>query len=856
MLLLLLRMELQKMPNDLNVAAPISLLGAPRSGTTLLSSVFRLHPDTNSKIVGETGNLIFGMWHALDFARGVTLPLRRNETLVSEDQRAGEVIRQAMVSMFPDEDSVWFHKPIGLPKAVSEKFDDSQWDEAARWYWRVWTTTFPEGKNIAILRNPCDVIASQRKVMKFDEDSLWWSFAFVMYLITHESAPKITVVRYERLVEEKEASVRELFAAVDLSFDPRVLEAFDEVYVAAPDRSNKDSEVGSRSNEWADLDASKLSQHHRQVIEDAFASMGEELSWPSHFEELPDPEAVADDPPEKIIATQQESIERLHRQIESMNMDFAAERRHLREEKIRWENFVKRHRHVLPVRLDLAAALDQELEIIRPQVAEKRELDESYVKHIEEELHRVTESRAWVTAEKFYSARNRSMGLARKVYGRAPYPARRALRGVRAGITERRNGAHETAPAEPEPTEQPTTPTNPGIAFVLPSGITLGGVTSWAIEMGRITSEGHPVSLIRHLDEGTPIDLELPGSARVIECNARAIARPTSIPGYAFDYRESLPAVLVPSYNYAPYAISAELSKKNSNDLRVVGFAHTDHLHYYALLEFYEPIIHRFIAVSDEIGAKLRALLPARTEDIEVRPYGVHVADQLDRTHSPAGAPLRLVYAGRIEQDQKRVMRLLLLAEALAQADIDFTLDIVGSGPDSDALADRHARLAQGVKDRVRLLPPVAPTKMTDLWRSHDICVLVSAYEGTSIAMLEAMANGCVPVVTEVSGTDAVIENGVNGFYCPRDRMRPMVEVIQRLSEDRELLGRVAENGHATIVEQYNYARYAESFTTLCADLWQQEPRSWPADSPALPADRVAHEDFVNRRLAAVTTPE
>jgi len=61
----------------------------------------------------------------------------------------------------------------------------------------------------------------------------------------------------------------------------------------------------------------------------------------------------------------------------------------------------------------------------------------------------------------------------------------------------------------------------------------------------------------------------------------------------------------------------------------------------------------------------------------------------------------------------------------------------------------------------------MCPYQVQKLWQTADVCVLVSEYEGTSVSMLEAMAAGCVPVVTKVSGTADVIQPGINGFTGP-----------------------------------------------------------------------------------------
>ena len=89
----------------------------------------------------------------------------------------------------------------------------------------------------------------------------------------------------------------------------------------------------------------------------------------------------------------------------------------------------------------------------------------------------------------------------------------------------------------------------------------------------------------------------------------------------------------------------------------------------YDWLAYYEPIIHRSVAVSAEIAQKLTERIPHRAEHVVIRPYAVDVPDISRRVgYSPTERPLRLVYAGRLSERQKRVSDLARLAELLNEA--------------------------------------------------------------------------------------------------------------------------------------------------------------------------------------------
>ncbi|MGD8817054.1 MAG: glycosyltransferase family 4 protein, partial [Acidobacteriota bacterium] len=317
----------------------------------------------------------------------------------------------------------------------------------------------------------------------------------------------------------------------------------------------------------------------------------------------------------------------------------------------------------------------------------------------------------------------------------------------------------------------------------------------------------HPANCRELVDAGELADVD------VVECGAfghRGATR-TNLLAYA----GCLPAVFVPNFNPGTYATCAALSQRSADRMRVVGYCHTYHEYYFDLLRQYEPIIHRFVAVSAECFRRLRGLLPHRANDILLRPYGVKVSRGLERGYSSPGQPIQLLYAGRIDETQKCVSALLRLAGELTRQRVDYRLQIVGDGPDEASLRAQHASLDAETRDRVELRPGVPHVEMPAILRAADVAVLASAYEGTSIFMLEAMAHGCVPVVTRVSGTADVIESNVNGAYAEVGDVVGLAAEVKRLHLDRDSLARQGRRSYECSVA-YSDETYLRWFNGLC----------------------------------------
>lgn len=375
--------------------------------------------------------------------------------------------------------------------------------------------------------------------------------------------------------------------------------------------------------------------------------------------------------------------------------------------------------------------------------------------------------------------------------------------------------------------EQPT------IAFSLPDGNRLGGVTRWShLIAENIAAQGGKTALLHHPYHHRDVIPNSSGDAvPTIPCGANSLHKLSAASVKA--YRSAAPAVFIPNYTDGPYATCAAIAAENPEDLRIIGYCHTFEDRYFEWLVHYEPIIHRFVAVSQHCINELKRLMPHRADDMTVMHYAVSAPEKLTRTWSPPDQPIQLLFAGRIVERQKRAMLLIDLAQMLHELKVDFHLRIVGDGPQFFTMKRKIASLPAELSNRLELLPSVAADEMTALQEASDCCVLVSEYEGFSIFMSEAMARGTVPVVTDVSGSGDIIRSGENGFLAPVDDISQLATAIQTLANDRTRLeetGRAAFESGQTLPSATQYAAWLQQFADDC---WKNDPpRKWPAERP------------------------
>jgi glycosyltransferase involved in cell wall biosynthesis len=130
----------------------------------------------------------------------------------------------------------------------------------------------------------------------------------------------------------------------------------------------------------------------------------------------------------------------------------------------------------------------------------------------------------------------------------------------------------------------------------------------------------------------------------------------------------------------------------------------------------------------------------------------------------------------------------------------EFTLTIVGSGPDEEKL--KHLPAELGIADRVHFAGFVSDRQQ--LCRLYQQCgsyVSSSAWEAAALVVLEAMSCGAPVVATRIPSFEDLVTDGENGLLVPVGQPEEIAKAIRRAYELREDLGREAR---ATIVSRYS----------------------------------------------------
>jgi glycosyltransferase involved in cell wall biosynthesis len=181
---------------------------------------------------------------------------------------------------------------------------------------------------------------------------------------------------------------------------------------------------------------------------------------------------------------------------------------------------------------------------------------------------------------------------------------------------------------------------------------------------------------------------------------------------------------------------------------------------------------------------------------------------------------LRLVYTGRLVQYQKRVLDFVELARALDRTGTPYTISLIGTFSAHESTREAFERTAKAhLEDgRIRLLGRMGRRAMLEVLDDQDIFVLLSDFEGFPLALVEAMARGCVPVVAESrSGIPELLADGEEGLVVSGRDYDEWARRITELWADRRRLGRMSTRARSSVRRRLTVERAAGEFDRLFA---------------------------------------
>jgi len=179
----------------------------------------------------------------------------------------------------------------------------------------------------------------------------------------------------------------------------------------------------------------------------------------------------------------------------------------------------------------------------------------------------------------------------------------------------------------------------------------------------------------------------------------------------------------------------------------------------------------------------------------------------------------RLIFFGRFHES-KGLREIIEACRILKNENFDFRFKSYGEGAEKDFFVSEMTAL---LGDRFHHGGVAAGAERWQKLAGADIFVLPSRHgEGLPMAMLEAMAAGCVVVVAEIASVGAIVKDGVNGFLVEPYNAPQVAEKLKLLLSNRADWNALRRNARATIEEKCDLTMQIEKLENFYVEILEK----------------------------------
>lgn len=202
-------------------------------------------------------------------------------------------------------------------------------------------------------------------------------------------------------------------------------------------------------------------------------------------------------------------------------------------------------------------------------------------------------------------------------------------------------------------------------------------------------------------------------------------------------------------------------------------------------------------------------------------PYGVELSDSIatDRAFESGKPPgLRLAYAGRFDEDQKRFAdTLAIFSKALSDID-ELSIIIAGAGPSLPSLED-WLEENPSLSTRIEYLGVIKPEEVNEnVYQKSDILLLTSQWETGPIVAWEAMSQGVCFISSRYHGhiEEQSLIHEQNCLLFDVGDVDAAVEQI-KYARDKTLRAKINKHALELVKQKYTHAKSIKTWVT-CFD--------------------------------------
>jgi len=281
---------------------------------------------------------------------------------------------------------------------------------------------------------------------------------------------------------------------------------------------------------------------------------------------------------------------------------------------------------------------------------------------------------------------------------------------------------------------------------------------------------------------------------------------------------------LKPDIVHAHYATSCGLAALVCGFHPTVVTAHGSDLTTGIKSRIWRPLLKRVFEFADCVNTVSKDLeemavsLGIEPNKIETLTLGIDTGKFAftDRPGLHSSRALRLVCTRRLEPVFDHPTIIGALAR-LKEKRIEFRMTFVGDGSLLDTLKRRAGDV--GLNGSVSFTDRVNNDDLPEILGQNDVYLSASLWDGTSLSLLEAMATGLFPIVSDIKANSALLKHNVDGLLHNVGDADDLAKCILWLYEHPQLAAGAARRNRQKVIEsadrQKNLKRLESLFEKL-----------------------------------------
>lgn len=251
---------------------------------------------------------------------------------------------------------------------------------------------------------------------------------------------------------------------------------------------------------------------------------------------------------------------------------------------------------------------------------------------------------------------------------------------------------------------------------------------------------------------------------------------------------------------------------------------YTGNIHWYdpsAYLKFLNPRVDKIMCLAKSVEEWIAAQMPPRSRGKLITINKGHSLTWYDRIEkgdlTKIGVPPGVISIACVANARPmKGMKYLMRAIALLPPDFPGHFILIGNNMDSPDLV----RMINGSPNRDKVHFPGFRKDVLELVKACDVFTLPSIKgEATTKAVIEAMALGVPPVISDVPGNRELVIDHLSGLVVPMKDPVALAAALIRISQDEALRKKLAEGARKQIADNFNVERTVSEVAAMYREL-------------------------------------